>query len=493
MKFSKLAECLNIKFSGKDFLIKGISVDSRDVKQGYCFIALRGVCADGHNFIQDALTKGARVIIYNRRKKAEVIARGADSKVKFVAQDNPRFIAGKLSAEFYGRPADKLTVIGITGTNGKTTVCFLIENFLKIKKIKAGVIGTIYYKIGEKLLPAKNTTPDALLVQKLFYLMLKNRLKYALMEVSSHALSQFRVNGIKFKIAVFTNLSAEHLDFHHNMETYFQAKASLFMQLPEHSYAVINLDDAYGKRLKGMVKQKVISYGIYAENVDVRAKDIVFCQQGMNFTLITAKGEIKLKTKLIGRHNIYNILACVCVALLEKISLEDIRKAIALMLPVPGRMEQIGDSVPFRVFVDYAHTDDALSNALQTLRQLPGAKIITVFGCGGDRDRKKRPLMGKVASEISDFVILTNDNPRTEEPETIASQIKSGFVQGFDQYKIVLNRRKAIAYAISLAEKNDFVLIAGKGHETKQIFKEKTVEFDDRKIVREILSRIAAE
>ncbi len=470
-----------------DFLVRGLSVDSREVGTDYCFVAVDGEQTDGHNYIKEALQRGARVIVYQKSRAVESYYPEYEKKAIFVGVDNSRLILGKLAAEFFNNPAKKIKNIGITGTNGKTTVSFLIEQILQNYGLNPGVIGTICYKVADHILPAKNTTPDAIKLHHLFLHMVEHKMTHALIEVSSHALDQFRTEEIEFKIAVFTNLTHDHLDYHLDIERYFSAKARLFTKLDRQSFAVINVDDEKGRKLRDLTPAKVLDYGIENQKAAVRAENIRLGLNQTQFTLITPSGKIEIKTRLIGRHNIYNILAGICVGLLEKVSLESMQAAVEEMRAVPGRLERIQSAEPFEVFVDYAHTEDALKNVLTALKELRSHRIITVFGCGGDRDKKKRPLMGKVTSQMSDFLVITNDNPRSEKPESIIADIKSGFGPEFKNYKVILNRRQAIAYAIAQAEKKDFVLIAGKGHETQQIFKDKTISFDDRKVASEIL------
>jgi len=474
-------------FLSEDFTVKGISIDSRQVGSDYCFIALRGNSANGHDFIPQAIENGARLIIYEQGQSLKSSFAKDKENVIFIPVSQPRRDLSKLAARFYGKPAEKLKLIGITGTNGKTTVSFLIENMLQYNQSNPAVIGTIHYKIADHIIPAKNTTPDAIKIQHLFLHMVEHSVTHAIMEVSSHALDQLRTQGLNFRIGVFTNLTHDHLDYHKDMETYFLAKAQLFINLTSNDCAVINADDECGLRLINMTKAKILDYGINNHNAKVRAQDLKLGLEESSFTVITPWGKIKLVTKFIGRHNIYNILACICVGLQEDISLECIKSAIEVMALVPGRLERVQHKQPFEVFIDYAHTDDALKNVLSCLRQLQPRRIITVFGCGGDRDKKKRPLMGKVATMMSDFLIITNDNPRTEQPEKIVEDILSGFNPEFGNYKVVLDRKQAIEQAMALAKEGDFILVAGKGHETCQIFADKIVDFDDRKIVTQIL------
>ncbi|MBI4845969.1 MAG: UDP-N-acetylmuramoyl-L-alanyl-D-glutamate--2,6-diaminopimelate ligase [Candidatus Omnitrophica bacterium] len=491
MKAGELVRVLNpnIKIDAKfDFSIKGISVDSRWIGRDYCFIAVKGTALDGHKYIKTAIEKGARLIVHDKSYKLDCNSFDKGGTVIFVPVDDSRAVVGLVSAVFYANPADKLRLTAVTGTNGKTTVAFLIEHLFSENNIPTGLIGTVCYKFAQNCLEAKHTTPDAVEIHGLFDKMLKVNVSDVVMEVSSHSLVQERVQGLNFQVAVFTNLTHDHLDYHQNKEQYFFAKAKLFQNLAEKSYAVINSDDEYGKRLKSMTSANVIDYAIKDKNASVFAENIVLGMHKTCFTAVTSQGRFSVQTKLIGRHNIYNILACICVGIIRGLAPQAIAAAIETMGYVPGRLENFKSEKGFEVFVDYAHTDDALNNVLDALRELKPKRIITVFGCGGDRDRAKRPLMGKIASIKSDIVVLTNDNPRSEDPYQIIESIKSGFTPEFKDYIVIPDRKEAITWAIAQAKKKDFVLIAGKGHETYQIFKDKTIDFDERKTVREILN-----
>ncbi|MBU0743962.1 MAG: UDP-N-acetylmuramoyl-L-alanyl-D-glutamate--2,6-diaminopimelate ligase [Gammaproteobacteria bacterium] len=473
--------------SDDDFIIRGISVDSREVGSGFVFVAIKGSQYDGHDFIPQAVERGASIVIYEKRKDLAYVKENFGKKVRFVGVDNPRLVLAELASEFFGQPAKKLKIIGITGTNGKTTTSFLIESILRENKLEPGIIGTIEYKIAGHILPATNTTPDAIKLQHLFSHMANHNLTHVIMEVSSHALDQSRTEGINFHTAIFTNLTQDHLDYHLTAENYFAAKAKLFTNLDNNNSSIINIDDHYGLRLREIVHSQVLTYAIDNPNAEIKAEDIRLGLDGTAFKVKTPQGIFDIKTKLIGRHNVYNLLASIGVGVLEKIDFYLIQQAIAKFESVPGRLEYVISSKPFKVFVDYAHSEDALRNVLSTLRELKPKRILTVFGCGGNRDKQKRPLMGRVASELSDFLILTNDNPRNEQPEDIIADIKGGFATNFSNYKVISDRQQAIAEAISLAKSGDFVLIAGKGHEQYQIFNNKTIKFDDRKVAKKIL------
>jgi len=482
----KLLQDKTVEHDQVDFKVKGLSIDSREVGMDYCFIAFKGVNEDAHSYIKAAIDKGAKMIIYDKNHEFEDLNKGDFKDVIFAGVKDTKAAAGRVSAEFFDRPSEKLNIIGITGTNGKTTISFLLEHIFRESGFESGLIGTVHYRISDHIMPSKNTTPDVIKLNHLFQHMVDHGLRYCVMEVSSHALDQRRVEGIDFNSAIFTNLSPEHLDYHENMEEYFKAKARLFESLNYNKNAIINIDDVFGMRLKVLTKAKILDYGIENKDAMVRAENIDLGIDQTRFKIITPWGKQQVKTHLIGRHNVYNILAAVCAGILAEIDLKHIVKAVETLRFVPGRLEKVATDSNFTVFVDYAHTEDALKKVLSTLRELAPRKIITVFGCGGDRDREKRPLMGKAASSLSDYVILTNDNPRSELPMEIIKEIEEGFMPGFKSYEVLLNRRLAIKRALELAQDRDFVLIAGKGHETYQIFNDKTIDFDDRKTVQEL-------
>ncbi len=476
----------------EDFKILGLSIDSRKTGRDFCFIAIKGTATDGHDYIAAAIDKGARIIICDEDQRDKIKGIGKNKNIVCLGVKNPRIAAAKMAAEFFGQPNKKLKITGITGTNGKTTVSFLLDHIFSASQHKGGIIGTIYYKIADHIISAKNTTPDAITIWNLLYNMVAHDLEYCFMEVSSHALDQLRTEGIDFTHAVFTNITQDHLDYHRDLEDYFIAKAKLFQGLLSHRYAVINSDDAYSKRLRKMTKANIIDYAIKDKQAKIRAENIRLGINGTEFTLVASDANIKIKTSIIGRYNVYNILAAVSVAIIEGIKPPVIAAALASFACPPGRLEQLIINRPFKVFVDYAHTDDALKNVLGALRELKPSRIITVFGCGGNRDKKKRPLMGAVAAELSDFLVITSDNPRNEDPEVIIDNIIAGIPAWFTEYSQITDRKKAIEKALNSASSGDFVLIAGKGHETSQTFMDKTIEFDDKKIALEILNKEAS-
>jgi len=405
----------------RDLSVKGITCDSKAVRDGFLFVAIKGSRDDGHCFIDEALKNGAAAIVAQIPARKEEIPKDSS----WITVENTRRALAALAGEFYGHPSKKLKVIGVTGTNGKTTTTYLIENLLKEAGFKVGVIGTINYRYKEKIIPAINTTPGPLEIQSLLAQMLQEGIDYVIMEVSSHALDQERVDGLHFTGAIFTNLTQDHLDYHATMEEYFQAKAKLFQSLPVDATSIINSDDAYSRRLLDLSKTKIITYGLDSPAA-ITARDIRFDIQGTRFIAKIPKDELEIKTQLIGRHNVYNILAAVSLAVAEDLPPKIIKNAINKFTLVPGRLERIDCQRGFCVFVDYAHTDDALKNVLLALKELAQARTIVVFGCGGNRDKKKRPKMGEVASTLADFAIVTSDNPRNEEPEEIIKDIVRG-------------------------------------------------------------------
>lgn len=377
-----------------------------------------------------------------------------------------------------------MKVAGITGTNGKTTVTYLIEAILKEAGFIPGVIGTINYRFRGRVIPAKNTTPGPLELQSMLNDMLKEGVGYCAMEVSSHALDQGRTVGIKFHSAVFTNLTQDHLDYHKTLTNYFNAKSRLFKDMERGSFAVINEDDRYARKLKKITDAETITYGI-DNRAEVLAKKIHFDARLTKFLLVSPQGQTDIVSLLIGKHNIYNMLASAAWALKNGIDLGVVKSALQKFRLVPGRLEPIDFKSNFCVFVDYAHTQDGLYNVIRSLRQLTQKRIIVVFGCGGDRDKNKRPKMGRVVSELADYAIITNDNPRSEEPLEIIRQIKKGMVK--DNYCVIPDRFAAIKKSLGMAKRGDIVLVAGKGHENCQILKDRTIHFDDREAIRKCL------
>ena len=486
------------KTGPEDIIVKGITHDSRNVSPNTLFVAVRGFTVDGHTFIPDAIRRGAVCVVLE-----DPAWISPDSSVCFIQVADTREALAVLAANFYGNPSRQLTLVGITGTNGKTTLTYLLESILNKAGNAPGVIGTINYRYGDKILEAKTTTPDPLVLQRFLNEMVASGVKTAVMEVSSHALALHRVNGCHFDLAVWTNLSQDHLDFHATMEDYYRAKQSLFTRHLARSekpdkQAIINLDDPYGRRLLDETRfLPHITYGT-TDEADIHPVTTRLSAAGIEMEVRTSQGLIPLTSRLIGHHNRMNLLAAVAVALAMKIPPQTIVDGLR-DVTVPGRLQPVENSLGITVLVDYAHTPDALKNALQSIRPLTKGRVITVFGCGGDRDKGKRPRMGAIAEAFSDGIIITDDNPRTERPLDIIDAIKRGitsispvtqeaFLQGKGGFVILPDRKEAIRLAVRAAAPGDMVLIAGKGHEPYQIIGTKKVPFSDVLVAREALS-----
>jgi UDP-N-acetylmuramoyl-L-alanyl-D-glutamate--2,6-diaminopimelate ligase len=460
---------------GVQMNVSSLCVDSRKAKQGSVFIAVPGTRAKGTDFVKDAVSRGAVAVVSETE-----VERGAFTNV--VVKDARRALA-ELACAFFERPSAGMKVAGVTGTNGKTTTAFLLQHLCDTALLRCGLIGTVRYQIGERTLPASRTTPDALEMQELLAQMRDAGCKSVAMEVSSHALAQHRVDEVDFDVAVFTNLTQDHLDYHGNMEAYFDAKARLITGLARQRFkpgtAVVNIDDRYGAQLLDRAQKgdiPAISFGLGAR-ADFRASNCRSDFNGSTFQLDALGRSYLVRLPLIGTFNISNALAAIAAAHVMGVDVRTSVQAIASAPPVPGRLQPVPGKRSFRVFVDYAHTDDALHNVLRALRDLDPAHIVTVFGCGGDRDTGKRPLMGRVAEEMSDWVIVTSDNPRSEKPEAIAVDITRGM--RMLTHEVILDRKAAITKAIATAGPRDIVLIAGKGHETTQETAGKIEPFDD--------------
>jgi UDP-N-acetylmuramoyl-L-alanyl-D-glutamate--2,6-diaminopimelate ligase len=466
-----------------DVTVKGISCNSREVGPGYIFVAISGTHVDGHRYIHEAVTKGASAVFYGNSQRIQQHYPG----VALFGVDDTRLALAQLAAEFYGHPSTRLKVIGITGTNGKTTVSYLLEALLKENGKNPAVIGTVNYRYGQKILSAKNTTPGPLELQPMLADMLDDGIEYVAMEVSSHALDQKRTEGIRFHSAIFTNLTQDHLDYHSTLENYFLSKSRLFRTMDSQSFVVLNADDAYGVRLRAMTDARVITYGI-TRQAEIAAKEIMLNMSNSVYLVKTPTEEDRFTVPFIGQHNVYNVLALAAWAHAEGFPLSATKSALENFSCVPGRLERIEHQGKFSVFVDFAHTEDALRNVILSLRKIAEKRIIVVFGCGGERDRTKRPKMGRVVTELADYAIITNDNPRSEDPGCIIDEIKEGI--NSDNYRCIPDRREAILASLRLAEAGDIVLIAGKGHESFQIEKDKSIPFNDKEVVRECLQSL---
>ena len=474
-----------------DTFITDIVQDSRQATKGAMFVCMAGEHVDGHKFIPDVKAKGAVAIITEREMKPQE----GLAVLKVPNLDEALQI---IVPYFFDIPSQRLRMIGITGTNGKTTTSFLLRSILRHAGHKVGLIGTIQTLIEEKQLPSQNTTPNIVDLQRLLARMVEEGIEYVVMEVSSHALAQNRVAGCEFDTAVFTNFTQDHLDYHKTMENYLEAKAKLFDSLggpgikPDKT-AVVNLDDEKAQYILERSKCDHITYALGDESADIRAVDIKLGPLGSTFTIQGGFGRLQVRTHIAGLFNIYNVLSATSAAAAEKVPYSVIGEAVSEFRGVPGRFETVDAGQLFNVVVDYAHTPDGLENILHTARDITENRIITVFGCGGDRDRTKRPIMGRIAAQLSDIVITTSDNPRTEDPEAILSEIEAGVAEviGKKTHEKVTDRREAIYLAISLAQAGDTVIIAGKGHEDYQIVGTEKHHFDDREVAREALGGLS--
>ena len=475
-----------------DVAVTALTDDSRAVRPGSVFVAVKGERVDGHAFVGKAVEAGAAARVLQKGLSAAAVP-----SLPVVRVDDSRLVLGMLAGRFYGDPSSRLCMVGVTGTNGKTTVTYLCKSVLETAGRRVGLIGTVAYQIGDERLPAAHTTPGAVELQALLARMADAGMDAAVMEVSSHALALDRIAGCEFDVAIFTNLTQDHLDFHGDLESYFQAKLCLFSGLdpagkkPRPKRAIVNLDDARGARVRDASRVPVWTYAIH-KPADIRAEDVRLALSGTRFTAATPRGRFPIESRLVGEHNVYNILAAIGVGLHEGLSPETVRQGIASVVNVPGRFERVEAGQDFTVVVDYAHTDDALLRLLTAAQALKTGRVITVFGCGGDRDRGKRPKMGRVAARLSDVVILTSDNPRSEDPAAILREIEVGVREALTdkkiRYEVIADRRAAIEAAVREAKAGDTVLIAGKGHEDYQIVGAARHHFDDREVARAALA-----
>ncbi|MDF7825730.1 UDP-N-acetylmuramoyl-L-alanyl-D-glutamate--2,6-diaminopimelate ligase [Pontiellaceae bacterium B12227] len=462
--------------------VAGMTYDSRTVKPGWLFVAVSGHQVDGAEFITQAVSNGAVVVVSEN-------ALDLGAGVVHVQVKNARRAMAEIANAYYGGLSRSMTVVGVTGTNGKTTTTYMIRDILQAGGMKPGLLGTVAYEIGNRSIPAARTTPEAPEIHSMFQQMKEAGCQAAVMEVSSHAIALQRVHGIDFNVSVFTNLTQDHLDYHNDMDTYFNVKAELFQCLEkrhDHS-AVINIDDPWGRKLveHKSLKADVVTYGFH-EKAAVFASNAQLDARGTRFEVTTPWGDAPVKLQLLGRFNIHNALAALAAGGLCGIGLSTMVKALENMTSVPGRLELVPNRKGKKIFVDYAHTDDALKNVLNTLREICKGKLVVVFGCGGNRDKGKRLKMGRVASELADYSLVTSDNPRNEEPGAIADDIVEGFSETAD-FEVMLDRQEAIEKAVRMIGRKDVLLIAGKGHETYQECNGAIIPFDDREKVRELI------
>ena len=472
----KLKDLIICEQNISDIEITGVTCDSRTVKKGFAFVCIKGSNFDGHKFAKSALQNGAAVIIAED---------DTGIKNQIIVKDTHATYSD-MCAKWFGNPMKKLKLIGVTGTNGKTSVTYMIKKILESKGHKVGLIGTIQNMIGDEIIESKNTTPDAYDLNKLFDQMVQNGCDYAVMEVSSHALDQCRVYNLDFEIAIFTNLTQDHLDYHITMENYLEAKKKLFKMCKT---AVINSDDEYANELMKGLDCKIVTYSTGNDST-YSAKAIKYRPASVDYEFVsdTLLNHIKVHTG--GKFTVYNSLAAVVCTVELGLDLSEVATAISKLQGVKGRAEAIPNDRGFTIIIDYAHTPDGLKNILSTFRECEKNRLTVVFGCGGDRDKTKRPIMGSIAARFADFVIVTSDNPRSEEPSAIIDDILVGMDGTVTPYKVIENRIDAIKYAVETAKTDDIIVLAGKGHETYQILKDKTIHLDEREVVAEALANL---
>lgn len=485
MKIKRLIQDIPVvQFHGNlEEQVKGIAYSSRSVKSGFLFAALRGENKDGFHFIPEAIANGATIILSERPMPSEF-------DINWIQVQEGRKALALCSAQFFHHPSRHLKVVGITGTKGKTTISYLIEAILLAAGFSPGIIGTISYRGPGFDQTAKRTTPEAPDLQRLMKRLVQHKATHCVMEVSSHSLVLERVTGIDFDVAVFTNLSGEHLDYHQSMERYFEAKKKLFF-LPGQTktMAVINTDNPWGKKLMDDLPLSAITFGLETSAL-VRAEKFFLSEKGIDLAVRYPGGKMHLSSPLLGRPNLYNILAAVATSLVLKIPGTKIAAGITSLQGIPGRFEGIPNSLGMHIFVDYAHNDDALRMLLETAKELTKKKIILVFGAGGDRDKSKRSRMGEVAGRWADHAIITSDNPRSEDPVAIIAEIERGIKKtGNKQYEVIPDRKKAIGRALSMGQRGDYILVAGKGHENYQIIKDRIIHFSDAEVILEWLKK----
>lgn len=479
MLLKELIEGLDILSSSgsTDIEIENIAYDSRKARKGTLFVCVEGFKDDGHNYVPTAIENGATAILAQR--KIDV-----PDNVTLIITGDTRYGLAYLSNEFFGNPSKSFDLIGVTGTKGKTTTTYMIKAILETASKKVGLIGTISNKIGNEVLPTERTTPESHDLQQLFSEMIEKKVESVVMEVSSHALELHRVSCSDFDIGIFTNLTQDHLDFHVTFDNYLNAKAKLFKMCKK---GLVNIDSEYGKKVIEKAECEIITIGI-ENDADIKAVDIVKQPDSVEFKVITPWGSEYIKVNIPGKFNVYNALAAIGACCLMKIPFADIKEGLE-KVSVPGRAEVVYSGNDFTVIIDYAHSPDSLENILNTVKGYAPARVVSLFGCGGDRDKSKRSIMGEISGKIADFTILTSDNPRTEEPIEIIKDIEQGIKSITSEYITIEDRKEAIKYAISNVKPKDIIILAGKGHETYQIFKDKTIHFDEREVVKELLNK----
>ncbi len=475
MKLKDLFITVDARFA--DIEISGFTADSRNVKKDYAFICIKGAAFDGHNAVEDVLKAGAKVIIAERDLKVD----------NQIIVEDTREVLAIMSANYFGNPAKSLKLIGVTGTNGKTSVTYMIKQMLETLGHKVGLIGTIHNLIGQREVTTNNTTPGAYELNSLFKQMKDEGCEYVVMEISSHALDQKRVFGLEFEAAVFTNLTQDHLDYHKTMENYFLAKSKLFKMSKT---AIVNFDDSYAEKLIETIEGKTVTYSLISNNSTFSAKDIDLKPDGVSYKFVGFNTIHRINISIGGKFTVYNSMAAVCVLLELGFELSEVAAAMEKIKGIKGRAEIVPTGKNFTVVIDYAHTPDGLINILRSFKPFKESRLVVLFGCGGDRDKTKRAIMGKAAAQYADYVIVTSDNPRSEEPSKIIEDILEGIVGTKTPYKVIENRVEAINFAIKNAKSNDIIILAGKGHETYQILKDGKIDLDEREIVIDALRGI---
>ncbi len=471
--------------SGSSVSVSSLSCDSRTVEVGGCYIAIRGVHQDGHAFLMDAIERGVAAIVC---EDASSVPPELRERVAWQIVDDSREALGRLAQAWYGHPAKHLSITAITGTNGKSTVAMVMNHILQVAGLRSSVLGTIQYQTGKRVIPARMTTPGALDLAAMMAEMVESGVTHLVLEASSHALDQNRLAGLEFDVGVFTNLTGDHLDYHHTMDDYFAAKRTLFERLSRRATAVINWDDSRAEELAETTKASVHSYGLMPL-ADWQARIEAISFNGTEFFILTNDSQWRVQSKMIGRHNVFNSLAAACACDALGVEMDVIVKALETIDRVPGRLARVDTGSDYRVFVDYAHTDDALVNVLTALRPITPGRLIVVFGCGGDRDHSKRPRMAQAALETATHVVITSDNPRSENPQKIIEDILEGVEESQrSRVEVQVDRYDAICHAISMAEDGDVVLLAGKGHETYQVVGTQRLDFDDAKVAAECIA-----
>ncbi len=475
MKFSELYNVGNVKID--DFDVKGVFCDSRRVTKHSIFVCIVGTAMDGHNFAKSAYENGASAIFCEKDL-------GLDNQI--IVEDT-KSVYATLCAAYFGNPSKKMKLIGVTGTSGKTSVTYILKNLLESQGKKVGLIGTIQNIIDKDVLPAKNTTPDAYELQSLLSLMQKAGCEYVVMEVSSHALEQKRVFGLEFECAIFTNLTQDHLDYHITIENYLQAKLKLFKMT---KLAIVNIDDEYANRVIDACECPVITFSTEKNEADYTAKEIRFLPASVNYELVTNSNIGRVKISTPGIFSVYNSMAAGIAGISIGIDFQSVVSSLCEVPGVKGRVELVPCDKDFSIIIDYAHTPDEIENVCAMINRIKKGRLITVFGCGGDRDKTKRPIMGEIAAKLSDYVVVTSDNPRSEDQMKIIQDVLVGVEKHKTPYKVLESREEAIEFAIKSAKTDDIVLLAGKGHETYQILNTGTIHFDEREVVEKVLSKM---